>query len=74
MRLALIPARVPPKRDWGILHHRALIRTPRQGGHAHAMLADHGFPGIVLETLANDEDRFAVAVSLRIWKRDVGCE
>src|SRR6267154_2469221 len=39
------------------------------------MLADHGFPGIVLKTLANDEDRFAVAIALGTWTcvGDPGC-
>jgi hypothetical protein len=38
------------------------------------MLADHGFPGIVIKTLANDQDYLAVAIALRIWKLDVGRE
>ena len=42
--------------------------------HAQPMLADHGFLGIVIKTLANDQDHLAVAVALRIWKCDVGRE
>src|ERR1022692_349104 len=68
------PRENAPEAKLGVLHHRALIRTPRHVDHAHPMLADHGFPGIVIKTLANDQDRLTVAVALRIWKRDVGRE
>jgi hypothetical protein len=57
-----------------VLHGGTFVGTPCQVDHAHPMLADHGFLGIIIETLANDQDRLAVAVALRVWERDIGGE
>ena len=57
-----------------ILHQRAFVRTPRQVDHAHSMLADHGFFGVVFEILSDDQDHFAIAVPLRVGEGNVGCE
>ena len=66
------PGEGAPEAKLGVLHHRAPVRTPRQVDHAYPMLANHGFPGIVIKTLANDQDCLAVAIAIRIWKRHVG--
>src|SRR5580700_7976972 len=57
-----------------ILHHRALVRTPRQVDHADAVLAEHGFFGIIFEILANDQHYLAIAVSLGVGEGDIGGE
>jgi hypothetical protein len=57
-----------------ILEVRASFRTLCQVDHTRAVLADHGFLGIVIKVLANDQDRLAVAVAVRVRERDVGRE
>src|ERR1017187_1098177 len=57
-----------------VLHLRAFFRAVGQVDHACAVLADHGFLGVVVEILANDKDGFAVAVAFLVRKADVGGE
>ncbi|MHB1743303.1 MAG: hypothetical protein ACYCPO_16985 [Acidobacteriaceae bacterium] len=57
-----------------IRHGGASGRTLRQVDHASPMLPGHGFLGVVLEVLANDQHSFAVAEALRVRERNVGGE
>ena len=50
----------------------ALLRTPGQMNHAGAVLTKHGFLGVVVEALADDEDDFAVVVAFGIGKAGAG--
>src|ERR1035441_8834297 len=61
-----------PEAKLHIFDVRASLRTLCQVDHARAVLACHGFLGIVIEILANDQDRLAVAIALRVRERDVG--
>jgi len=47
------------------------LRTLRQVDQPGAMQGGHGFLGIVLQLLANDEDGLAVAVTVRVREGDV---
>src|SRR5664280_2114437 len=52
----------------------ALRRTLRQVDHAETVHGGDGLLGIVIEVLANDEDRLAVAKTVRVRIHDVGRE
>ena len=55
-----------------VLHVRdesACARTLCQVDHARTVLGHHGFLGIVVEILANDQDRLAVVIP--VWIRKV---
>src|SRR5215472_1543866 len=47
-----------------VRHLRAFVCAPCDVSHAGAVLGDYGFFGVVVEALADDEDDFAVVVSL----------
>lgn len=72
--LRFAPRETAPEAKLGVFHGRSFGRTSRQVDHALPVLADHGFLGVVIEILANDQDRLAVVVALRFWERDVGGE
>ena len=48
--------------------------APGEVGHAGSVKRDHGFFGVVVEVLADDEEGFAVAVAVGVREGDVGCE
>jgi hypothetical protein len=45
---------------------RPSFRTLCQMGHVRSMLGNHRFLGIIVESLANDQERFPVIVAVRV--------
>jgi hypothetical protein len=68
------PGEGAPEAVLHVLDERPFVRTPRQVDHAHPVLADHGFFGVVVEILPNHQDYFAIAIAVRVREGDVGCE
>src|ERR1035438_679562 len=63
-----------PKAILQIFHIRACRWTFGQVNHAYAMFADHRFLRVVVETLTNDQDCLAIAITLGVWERNVCCK
>ena len=57
-----------------VLHLLAGFGTPGEVDHAGAVLAGHGFLGVVIERLADDEDDFAIAVAFGVGEGEAGGE
>ena len=54
-----------------VFYAHAFIGALRQMEHAQAVQGDHGFFGIVIQILADDQDCFAVAVTVRVGIFDI---
>src|ERR1700691_240417 len=52
--LRLDPCEGAPEAILHILEEHSFVRTPSQVDHAHPVLAEHSFFGVVFEILAND--------------------
>ena len=67
---AMVAAMVDPD----FLHHLAFFRPPGEVHEAASVEGYHGFFGIIIETLANDDYDLAVVIPGGIRKGGVGCQ
>jgi hypothetical protein len=58
----------------GLLDIGVFLRSLRQVDHPGAMQCRHCFLGIILKVLANDQDGFAVIVTIRVRESNIGRE